>query len=61
MKFYCCTVYTADVAPISLGWCSFAMHTCEYKIKFAGISNRNLSKTLDDLSGLKVLQRIDIQ
>jgi hypothetical protein len=50
MKCYCCTVYAADVAPISLSWCSFAMHTCEYKIKFAGISCHNLSKILDDFS-----------
>jgi len=50
MKFYCCTLYAADVAPISLRWCSFAMHTCEYKIKIAGISCHNLSKIIDDLS-----------
>jgi len=50
MKFCCCTVYAADVLPISLSWCSFAMHACAYKINFAGISCHNLSKILDDLS-----------
>lgn len=52
----CCTVYAANVVPISLSLCSFAVHAGMYKIRLAGISCHNLIKIHDDWSvGCKVI------
>jgi hypothetical protein len=60
MKFFCCSVSAANVARICLNLCSFAMLTCVYKIKLAGISCHNLIRMICQLA-VKVFQRIDIQ